>query len=100
MLHLDETRNTTLSGRIIADDHTFIDCQFRNAEVVFTGGTAPAFIRCDFDATRLLFEGPADNTLQYLRALAGAGPDFKVVVASLLPELVGVSVAPASAAND
>ncbi|MFC5343993.1 hypothetical protein ACETK8_19385 [Brevundimonas staleyi] len=96
---MDQIENQTLSGRVIVDDQTFTDCQFKNAEVVYTGGTPPAYVRCGFEGSRLVFEGPADSTLQYLRALAAAGPEFRAVVLSLIPELTGQS-AVAAPAND
>jgi len=84
---VQQTNNATLSGRVILDEHIFADCQFVNAELVYTGGKPPALIRCGFENARLAFEGPAEDTLNYLRALAGSSADFRNAVLALMPEL-------------
>lgn len=75
------------SGRVMADGQVFDAVNFIDAEIVFSGGHPPTFMNCKFEGSRLLFEGSADSTLRYLRALAGASPEFRDVVLSMIPEL-------------
>jgi hypothetical protein len=95
---LEETINSIVRGRAIVDDHRFERCTFRDAELVYTGGTPPALIDCSFENARLVFEGPADSTVQYLRALAGGAPQFRAAVLALIPDLNTPAVA--QPAND
>lgn len=84
---MQETLTTVLTGRVIVDDQLFESCTFRNAQLVFTGGTPPILVNCRMENTQLAFEGAAHNTLRHLRAMAAGSPDFRAALAALLPEL-------------
>lgn len=91
--------NQTFSGLVRVDGQTYTDCRFQNAEVVYAGGPPPTYTRCGFEGSRLVFEGAADATIQYMRALAAAGPELQSAIRAMLPELIEPTTA-AAAAND
>lgn len=84
---MQETQTPVLTGRVIVDDQLFESCTFRDAQLVFTGGTPPVLINCRMENAQLAFEGAAHNTLKHLRAMAAGSPDFRDALAALLPEL-------------
>ena len=93
---MKETQTTVITGRVIVDDQLFESCIFRDAQLVFTGGTPPAFINCGMQGVQLVFEGPAHNTVEYLRAMAVGAPEFRAALASLVPELAATAPQPAN----
>jgi len=83
------TDNQTLSGRIILDDTTFTHCRFVDAQLVYAGGGPPGFVTCVFEETSFTFEGPAHNTIHFLRAMSPDTTGLRAVVANLIPEFAG-----------
>lgn len=77
----------TITGSHIVDGQAYVNVQFRNATLVYTGGQPPAFSECRFDATTFSFEGPAAQTLQFLNAMAPRPTNMRDVVLGLLPAL-------------
>lgn len=73
--------------QVETDDTLFRGVTFDGAELVYRGGAAPTFDRCRFLDVTFTFEGPAGETLDYLRMLAGANPVLRQMVANLLPSL-------------
>jgi hypothetical protein len=69
------------------DGERFEDCEFRQCRLIYSGGEAPVFERCKFDACDWRFEGPAARTLAHLKAIWGAGA--KPFVQSLIKEITG-----------
>ncbi len=82
-----EIKDKTLDGEIALDGQVFRNCQFRNARLVFSGGTPPGFANCTFDNTEFVFDGAAGNTLQFLKAMAPATTNMRQIVLGLMPEL-------------
>jgi hypothetical protein len=83
-----EIRNETLTGELYLDGNVYIDCDFQNARMVFTGGgLPPAFENCRFDNSDFVFDGAAGRTLGFLKAMAPARTNMRYVVLGLLPEL-------------
>ena len=58
------------------DGATFIDCEFRNATLVYSGGELPSFMGCHFDSCAWTFEGHALRTLAYLKRLVSEHEGF------------------------
>lgn len=57
------------------DEARYVDCVFRNCRIIFTGKPLPGFENCSFDSCQWVFDGPAENTIQYFAALyTGLGP--------------------------
>lgn len=72
--------------RIVADGNQYERCSFKDCDIVHQGGTSPSFSNCSFDNPRFSFDGPAANTVMFIRALA-SDPGMDPVVQDLLPEM-------------
>lgn len=81
-----ETRDQVLTGRIDLDGNTYVNCQFRDVMVVYAGGIPPEFQNCTFQETKFTFEGPAGNTLMFLRMMAPASTGMRDIAFHLAPE--------------
>lgn len=84
---MPETQTLVFTGRVVVDDQLFEGCTFRDAQLVFMGGTPPVLRDCRMENAQLAFEGSAHNTIKHLRAMAAGSADFRVALARLLPEL-------------
>lgn len=84
---MSETRDQTLTGEVPLDGRTFRDCVFVDATLLFDGGTPPNFVNCRFERSRFGFGGPAQNTVNFLRAMAPARTGMRMFVQGLIPEL-------------
>ena len=82
-----EIRNQTLSGDIAIDGQVFINCEFKDARLLFDGGTPPNFDNCRFTNSRFGFQSEAANTLNFLRAMLPHQSNMRQVVFGLMPEL-------------
>lgn len=86
---MTEVRNQTLEGRQPIDGKTFIECEFKNAQLVFKGDTPPNFVNCRFTNCRFEFEGPAASTVHFLRAMLGHQTGMRGFVTGMMPEIGG-----------
>jgi hypothetical protein len=82
-----EIRDQTLSGVQTLDGNTYINCQFKNARLIYLGGIPPGFGNCAFEDSEFMFDGAAGRTLGFLRAMAPATTNMRHIVLGLLPEL-------------
>jgi hypothetical protein len=64
------------------DGETFSDCEFSACRLIYAGGEAPTFDRCRFTDCEWKFEGPAAQTLTYLKSMwtAGAKPAVQTLI--------------------
>lgn len=77
-------RNRTFKDETItADGCEFIECHFERSKLVYSGGEPFIIIGCG--AVDLEFEGPAQNTLDTLRALHhfGGAAAVEGIIASI-----------------
>ena len=72
---------------VVLDGEHFADCEFRDCRLVYAGGEAPKFEHCKFIDCDWRFEGAAQQTLAYLKAMWGAGAKPKVQ--ELIKEITG-----------
>jgi hypothetical protein len=72
---------------VALDGESFDACEFRKCRLIYSGGEAPSFTDCRFDACDWRFEGPAARTLAHLKAVWGAGA--KPVVQDLIKQITG-----------
>lgn len=86
---MSETRNQTLQGRVVIDGKTFIDCEFKNAQLVYKGGQQPSFGNCRFTQSRFVFEDEAANTVNLLRGMLTPQSNMRAFVVGMIPEIVG-----------
>lgn len=84
---MTQTRDQVLSGEVEIDGATFVNCEFKNARLVFRGGTPPNFNNCRFTQSNFAFYDSAANTLNLLRAMAPQETNMRSVVLGLIPEL-------------
>jgi len=53
----------------IMDGKTYEDCKFKNVTLIYMGGPPPTLARCAFEDSEFKFDGPAANTLAFLRSM-------------------------------
>lgn len=74
----------TVAGRDFSGEHVridgkhFEDCTFDTCTLVYSGGTPPNFVRCDFAAPHFAFEGAAQSTVQLMSAIYN-GIDERII---------------------
>lgn len=71
---------TFTDQRIALDGNEYESCTFKNVTLVYAGGALPAIRNCAFEQFNLAFEGAAENTLAFLRALSGPQSGFRPIV--------------------
>ncbi|WP_029415538.1 hypothetical protein [Brevundimonas bacteroides] len=84
-----EIRNQVLEGRQELDGNTCYACEFRDAMLVFRGVQQPGFSNCRFTRSRFAFEGPAANTVHFLRGMLGRQSGMRGFVTGMMPEIEG-----------
>lgn len=82
-----ERRDETIRGNVELDETVFVNCAFKDALLVYRGGTPPSFGNCTFTGSRFVFDGAAGNTLNFLRGMAQPQSNMRPVVLGLMPEL-------------
>ncbi len=55
------------------DGQTYIDCEFKNCQLMYSGGELPGFDACQFHGCLWHLDGAARRTFAYLRLLHGTG---------------------------
>ncbi|WP_309627541.1 hypothetical protein [Brevundimonas sp.] len=80
-------KDETLSGRVTLDGGVFDNCDFLDVQMMYSGGTPPQFLNCRFNEATFTFDGPANDTLLFLRSMAARTTGMRPVVESLIPEL-------------
>lgn len=76
-------------GRVPVDGHQFVACTFEKVALVYSGGPPPSFRGCIFRDWRFTFEGPAANTVNFLRAMAPKTSGLSDVIRQTFPDLAG-----------
>ena len=72
---------------VLLDGDSFVDCEFRDCRLVFSGGEPPTFSGCRFDDCEWKFEDAAARTLAQLKLVwnqGGKGP-----IQALIKEITG-----------
>jgi hypothetical protein len=64
------------------DGKNYIDCDFDNCQLLYSGGDLPSFVRCNLKETGFIFTGAAGNTLQLLQSMYAGG--FAPIVEQLI----------------
>lgn len=82
-----EIRNQILEGRQMLDGTTFIDCEFKNATLVFRGVEQPGFVNCRFTQSRFAFEDGAAVTVNFLRGMLQPQTGMRGFVTGMIPEI-------------
>lgn len=80
--------NTTFSSsRVVLDGNEFVGCIFDKAELVYSGGKPPRISGCQFNEFKMAFDGPAANTVQFMKAMGAPVSGMRKVVADTFPEV-------------
>ena len=74
---------------VVMDGESFVDCEFRDCRLVYSGGQAPAFKGCRFDNCDWRMEGAAASTLEHLKGIWAAGG--KAAVQVMIKEITGAA---------
>lgn len=82
-----EIANKTLTGTHEIDGHSFVNIEFRDAILTYSGGPPPTFQNCRFEQAAFTFAGPAGQTLLFLNAMAPSTTNMRHIVEGLLPAL-------------
>jgi hypothetical protein len=70
---------------VLVDGQKFYNSQFTECRIVFRATAPVQFDQCVFTQCEWVFDGPAENMLFYLAALATSlGPDAQEMVINLL----------------
>jgi hypothetical protein len=72
---------------VALDGEVFSDCEFRACRMIYGGGEPPVFDDCRFNDCEWKFEGPAADTLAYLKLVWAVGG--KAPVQALIKEITG-----------
>lgn len=67
------------------DGKSYRDCHFDEVTFTYAGGLMPSFDNCEFTSIRLVFNGPAANTLTLLQAMARRGSGFHTIFDQMFP---------------
>src|SRR5215218_1853227 len=54
---------------VVVDGKTFNNCRFVECRILYKGGKVPEFTNCAFESCQWVFDGPAENTIQYFALL-------------------------------
>jgi hypothetical protein len=82
-----EFRNQVLEGRQMLDGNTFIDCEFKNAQLVFKGVELPGFANCKFTQSGFVFEDSAATTVSLLRGMLRPESNLRSFITGMIPEI-------------
>lgn len=84
------TSNQTFIQRdILIDGREFFNVQFIQCRIVFRGTGSVQFDNCVFTECEWVFDGPAENTLRFLAALAtDLGEEARTMVMNMLNSIV------------
>ncbi len=72
---------------VALDGQQFVDCEFRDARLVYSGGEPPEFSRCRFDACEWKFDDAAARTLAHMQLMWSVGA--KPTVQGLIKDITG-----------
>jgi hypothetical protein len=51
------------------DKQIFRNCRFVESRIIYRGGKVPEFTNCAFESCQWVFDGPAEDTIQYFALL-------------------------------
>lgn len=67
---METVENQTFQNeRVILDGRKFVHCTFTGCTLVYTGTDSLGLDGCTMNSCRWSFEGPAGNTLEFMRAI-------------------------------
>jgi hypothetical protein len=69
------------------DHAAFIDCHFRKAVLVYAGVGPTELTGCRFEAAEFEFDGPAANTLSFLKAMSHSKSGLRDVLKASFPQV-------------
>src|SRR5215204_5243773 len=74
---------------VLIDGQKFFNCEFIQSRIVFRATAPVQFDQCVFTECQWVFDGPAENTLRFLSALANdLGPEANAMVINMLNGIV------------
>ena len=81
----ENTRFT--NTRITLDENEFFNCQFENCELLYNGATPPKLSNNSFNNFKIVFSGPAANTIAFVKAMAAPDSGMQKIVKDIFPEI-------------
>jgi hypothetical protein len=75
------TQTKTINGQIVKLDYgEFHDTKFINCKMTYGGGRPPTLVGNSFKDCEWIFEGEAQNTVLFLKAMYDSGGGFQDIV--------------------
>jgi len=62
-------RNTYKNSTVRLDDNEFVECTFDHCRLIYSGTTPVSLVGCHLINVGWEFDGPANNTIQFLRGV-------------------------------
>jgi hypothetical protein len=85
--HNERYQDTT----VFVDGATFIGCNFSRCRFVYTGYLPFHLEKCGFNECQWTFEGPAANTVAFMRSIYAQGGDGATLVERTFDEIRGMA---------
>jgi len=78
---MEYNKRTFLDEEVVLDNNTFINCEFKGSNLIYSGDGTVVLKDCGFDSVRWTFSGSASNTLKFMQGLYhGAGVGGKKLI--------------------
>ncbi|CAN5261826.1 hypothetical protein BH10PSE7_BH10PSE7_37880 [soil metagenome] len=74
---------------VVLDENEFDECKFDGTKLIYRGGTPPNLKGCDFANSIFFFDGPASNTVAFLKGMSGPRSGLQKVVRQTFPAFSG-----------
>jgi hypothetical protein len=71
------------------DGNEFVNCLFDNCELIYQGGIPPQLSDNSFNNFKIVFRGPAANTIAFVKAMAAPDSGMQKIVRDTFPEIFG-----------
>ena len=80
---------TFTNERVTLDDNEFFNCKFNSCTLVYHGSAPPQLSDDSFHNVKFVFNGPAANTIAFLKAMATVTSGMQHIVKDTFPEIFG-----------
>jgi hypothetical protein len=76
-----------LNQTIVLDGKEYLDCEFANCKLIYSGGEVPKLHRCSFAQCQWQLDEAAKRTIQFLRGIYHSGPGGRELVEETLKSI-------------
>lgn len=79
--------NEVITSDIDLGGVSFVDCEFKNCKLIYSGGDPPTLTRCTYENIQFEFRRRAANTVAFLKSMANPESGLQQVVRETFPEI-------------